>query len=108
MQDSLKPESIDDLYDIEKRLDEGSFGIVYRARDKTSNERVAIKHVKKQFKSWKECKSIKEVRFLMNLKHKNVIHLKNVLLIKKDLFLVYEYAEMNLLQFYLKYKKEVG
>lgn len=99
--------SLTDIFDIGKKIDEGSFGRVYRAKNKQTGETVAIKRFKKSFKNWEDCISVNEIRFLKNLKHPNIIRLKEVIKEKEELFLIYEYADTNLLKFYSHYKNKV-
>jgi len=43
----MQSRQIKDYYKIEKKLGEGSFGLVRRAKSKTSEDTVAIKIIKK-------------------------------------------------------------
>lgn len=101
-----KVKSISDIFAIEKKLDEGSFGYVYKAKNRETGEVVAIKRFKQNFKNWSDCISLNEVKHLKALKHPNIIRLKEVIKDKKELFLIYEYANTNLLRFYTHYKKQ--
>ena len=104
-----KPQnSITDIYTIEQKLDEGAFGHVYKAKNKETGEVVAIKRFKQQFHSWTDCISLNEVRYLKDLNHSNIIKLKEVIKERDELFLVYEYADTNLLKFYSYYRKKVN
>ena len=62
--------------------------------------------MKTKFKNWKDCVIQKEIRILKRLKHKNIILLKEVIKDKSNLYLIYEYMDQNLLNFYLSYKKK--
>lgn len=48
-------------YKILSQIDEGAFGIVYKAQDLTTKNIVAIKKIKKKYTSWEECLKLKEV-----------------------------------------------
>lgn len=100
--------SLADIYDIDQKIDEGAFGFVYRARNRETKELVAIKRFKQHFSSWAECVSLNEVRYLKDLEHANVVKLKEVVMERGELYLVYEYADTNLLKFYSYYRRKVG
>lgn len=100
--------SLADIYTIEQKLDEGAFGHVYRAKNKETNETVAIKKFKQAFNNWSDCLALNEVRYLKDLEHPNLIKLKEVIKEKGELYLVYEYADTNLLKFYTYYRKKVS
>ncbi len=50
-----------------EKIAEGTFGIVYKASE--NDEVVAIKEMKAKYTNWEECKSLREVKSLINLKH---------------------------------------
>lgn len=97
--------------ELEKRysdisnLEEGSFGMVMKARAKDTGDLVAIKRIKKKFYSWDECVNLREVKSLRKMNHANIVKLKEVLKVSDDLFLVFEYMEGNLFHFYQDAKK---
>lgn len=99
--------TITDIYNIEQKLDEGAFGHVYRAKNRDTGDIVAIKRFKQQFNRWNDCISLNEVRYLKDLNHPNVIKLREIIKEKGELFLIYEYADTNLLKFYSYYRKKV-
>ncbi|XP_065891024.1 cyclin-dependent kinase 10-like [Dysidea avara] len=87
--------------DFEKlnRIGEGTYGIVYRARDKLSDEIVALKKIRmnKEKEGLPIC-SIREISLLMKLKHDNIVQLTDVV-VGSDLdsmFLVMNYCEQDL------------
>ena len=77
-----------------EKIAEGTFGIVYKALE--NEELVAIKEMKAKYTNWEECKSLREVKSLINLKHENIVKLKEVNLEKEKLFLVFEFMDKNL------------
>ncbi|KAG1670222.1 Cyclin-dependent kinase 10 [Nymphon striatum] len=87
--------------DFEKlnRIGEGTYGIVYRARDTKSNEIVAMKKMRmEQEKDGVPVSTLRELNILLNLKHNNVVQLKEVTVGKSlnSIFLVMEYCEQDL------------
>ena len=89
------------------RLGGGSFADVYKAREKSTGELVAIKILKKKYKKWEECIELRECKSLQilnktlsNEKGKdNIIKLKRIIFINKTgvLNLVFEFMEKDLL-----------
>eukprot|EP01016_Furgasonia_blochmanni_P000636 TRINITY_DN10177_c0_g2_i1.p1 TRINITY_DN10177_c0_g2~~TRINITY_DN10177_c0_g2_i1.p1 ORF type:complete len:404 (+),score=103.10 TRINITY_DN10177_c0_g2_i1:61-1212(+) len=88
--------------DFEKlhTLGEGTFGTVYCARDKTSNEIVALKKVKiHDVNEGFPITSLREIKILSELRsHVNIVKLKEVVVgYKQDsIFLVFEYCNLDL------------
>nr|VZI43495.1 unnamed protein product [Spirometra erinaceieuropaei] len=74
----------------------GNFGIVYRARDKTTGENVAIKKLKfdakRKFSSEDLNDMIREIKFLSIIKHKNCVQSKGCYLDQNIPWLVMEYC----------------
>ncbi len=97
-----------DRYEIINEIDEGAFGIVLKARNKQTQEIVAIKKIKKKYNSWDECLNLKEIRSLKKMKHPNIIKLKEVFKLETELYLVFEYAMTNLYKFYTNEYKNHG
>ncbi|XP_030379846.1 cyclin-dependent kinase 10 [Scaptodrosophila lebanonensis] len=98
----------DDLYgrcrpvaEFEKlnRVGEGSYGIVYRARDTRSNEIVALKKVRMdQEKDGLPVSGLREIMILKKCNHENIVHLREVVVGKSldSIFLVMDYCEQDL------------
>lgn len=86
-------------FEILSIIGEGAFGSVSKARNIKTNEIVAIKKMKKKYSSWDECLNLREVKSLNKLcQCENIIKLKEIILDKETLYLVFEYMEMNLLE----------
>ena len=79
-----------------EKISEGAFGIVYRAKNIEDNEVVAIKEFKKKYTTWDECKNLREVKSLINLKHDNIVKLKEMIRSEDKLYLVFEFMDNNL------------
>lgn len=81
------------------RIGEGTYGVVYRARDTVSNEIVALKKVRmEREKDGIPLSGLREISLLLNLEHKNIVQLKEVAVGKHldSIFLVMEYCEQDL------------
>lgn len=81
------------------RIGEGTYGVVYRARDTKSNKIVALKKVRmEREKDGIPLTGLREISLLLNLEHKNIVQLIEVVVGKHldSIFLVMEYCEQDL------------
>eukprot|EP00882_Tetradesmus_deserticola_P019934 GHRQ01021485.1.p2 GENE.GHRQ01021485.1~~GHRQ01021485.1.p2 ORF type:complete len:107 (+),score=46.68 GHRQ01021485.1:815-1135(+) len=78
-------------YKVVKQLGDGTYGNVWKAINRQTNEVVAIKKMKRKFFSWEECMALREVRSLRKLSHPSVVKLKEVIRENDELFFVFEY-----------------
>jgi protein kinase len=87
-------------YQIEKKIGDGTFGSVYRASNPSSAAFpvVAIKKLKSKYDCWQKCTNLNEIKALMALQHPNVVRLLEVIKVKGDVYLVFEYMHKNLYQ----------
>ena len=90
--------TIMDKYKIVKTLGDGTYGSVVKAVNKSTNEEVAIKKMKKKFYSWEECMALREIKSLRKLNQCNIVKLKEVIRVNDDLYFVFEYMEQNVYQ----------
>lgn len=66
-------------YEKLNKIDEGSYGIVYRARDKETGEIYALKRLKlEQEKSGFPITSLREIYALLLAKHENIVNVKEI------------------------------
>ncbi|GAB0096257.1 cyclin-dependent kinase 10 [Sergentomyia squamirostris] len=81
------------------RIGEGTYGIVYRARDTKSNEIVALKKVRMdQEKDGLPLSGLREIQILKACDHENIVKLKEVVVGRnlESIFLSLEYCEQDL------------
>jgi cyclin-dependent kinase 10 len=86
-------------YEKLNRVGEGTYGVVYRARSTVTNDIVALKKVRmEEEKDGLPISSLREINILLNLRHKNIVELKEVVVGKRldNIFLVMEYCEQDL------------
>jgi len=83
-------------YKVIKTLGEGSFGSVHMATNTKTNEKVAIKKMKQDYKSWKECLHLRELMSLKVLRHSNIVRLKEMVLENQKLHFIFEFCESDL------------
>lgn len=85
-------------YETIKNLGDGTYGIVFLARNKETQELMAVKKMKKKYYDWNEALNLREVRSLRKFQHVNIIKLKEVVREKDCLYLMFDYMKENLYQ----------
>ncbi|KAF7309578.1 Cmgc cdk cdk7 protein kinase [Mycena indigotica] len=81
----------------DQKIGEGTYAVVYRGREASSGRQVAIKKIKVGlFKDGLDMSAIREVKYLRELKHQNIIELLDVFSSKTNLNLVLEFLESDL------------
>jgi calcium/calmodulin-dependent protein kinase I len=100
---SEKREKVLDSYDILEFIGQGKFGLVYSAKDKISNEIVALKLVYRT--KLKECDMRKEKNILQSLNHPNIVKYINYFEDDKRYYLIEELVDGGDLIDVLKVKK---
>ncbi|XP_067634450.1 cyclin-dependent kinase 10 isoform X1 [Eurosta solidaginis] len=81
------------------RIGEGTYGIVYRARDTRNNDVVALKKVRMdQEKDGLPISGLREIMILKACNHENIVNLRDVVVGKslESIFLVMDYCEQDL------------
>lgn len=81
------------------RVGEGTYGIVYRARDRKTDTIVALKKMRmEREKNGIPVSGLREINILLNLRHQNIVELHEVVVGKslESIFLVMEYCEQDL------------
>ena len=91
---------------------EGTYGIVYKAKDKITGKLVALKQIKlEKFANRGESEGIpstalREICLLKGLRHSNIIELLDVICKPPSLYLVFEYLEIDLKKYTQKSRKD--
>ncbi|MCL7051682.1 hypothetical protein MKW94_030070 [Papaver nudicaule] len=80
------------------RIDEGTYGVVFRARDKKTGEVVALKKVKmEKEKEGFPMTALREINILLSTDHPSIVEVKEVVMDDLDsIFMVMEYMEHDL------------
>jgi cyclin-dependent kinase 7 len=80
-----------------RKIGEGTFAVVYEGLIKESNRKIAIKKIKVvQHSDGIDISAIREIRFLQELHHPNIIELIDVYHHHSNMNLVLEYLESDL------------
>ncbi|XP_044728313.1 cyclin-dependent kinase 2-like [Chrysoperla carnea] len=80
-----------------EKIGEGTYGVVYKARDKKTGKNVALKRIRLETESeGVPSTAIREISLLKELKHPGVVRLLDVLIANRKLYLVFEFLDMDL------------
>ena len=84
-------------YEKLDKLGEGTYGVVFKARDKNTDEIIAIKMIHlEQEEEGIPPTSLREISVLSDLKHPNIVELKEVINAPNSLALIFEYMDKDL------------
>ncbi|KAI3647287.1 hypothetical protein MP228_007508 [Amoeboaphelidium protococcarum] len=84
-------------YQKVEKLGEGTYGVVYKAQNRITQEIVALKRIRlDNEEEGIPCTAIREIALLKELRHPNIVRLMDVLHTEKKLTLVFEYLDSDL------------
>jgi len=79
------------------KIGEGTYGVVYKAKNETNGDMVALKRIKLESEDeGLPATAIKEISLLKGLNHPNIVRLHEVIHEEKKLTLVFEYLDLDL------------
>lgn len=80
-----------------EKIGEGTYGVVYKAKDKSTGEIVALKKIRLEAEDeGVPSTAIREISILRELSHKNIVNLKDVVHQDSKLYLVFEFLDQDL------------
>ncbi|KAF8590269.1 Pkinase-domain-containing protein [Ramaria rubella] len=83
-----------------EKIGEGTYGVVYKARDITTNQIVALKKIRLEAEDeGVPSTAIREISLLKELKDDNVVKLLDIVHADQKLYLVFEFLDMDLKRF---------
>lgn len=86
-----------DKYEKLEMIGEGTYGVVYKAKDVETGEIYALKKIRLESEDEGiPSTAIREIALLKELQHPNIVRLVNVLHTDKKLTLVFEYLDQDL------------
>uniref|UniRef100_A0A1D1Z522 Cell division control protein 2 n=1 Tax=Anthurium amnicola TaxID=1678845 RepID=A0A1D1Z522_9ARAE len=86
-----------DQYEKVEKIGEGTYGVVYKARDRLTNETIALKKIRlEQEDEGVPSTAIREISLLKEMQHSNIVRLQDVVHSEKRLYLVFEYLDLDL------------
>ena len=75
----------------------GTYGVVYKGMNKETNEIIAIKKIKIELESeGVPSTALREICILRELKHPNIVELKDVVCSENKLYIIFEYLDIDL------------
>jgi len=84
-------------YEMQEKLGEGTYGVVYKARDRETGEIVALKKIRLDSEDeGVPATSIREICLLKDLQQAYIVRLHEVLYCKNRLYLVFEFVDFDL------------
>ncbi|XP_066302728.1 cyclin-dependent-like kinase 5 isoform X1 [Branchiostoma lanceolatum] len=88
-------------YEKLEKIGEGTYGTVFKAKNKETHEIVALKRVRlDDDDEGVPSSALREICLLKELKHKNIVRLHDVLHSEKKLTLVFEYCDQDLKKYF--------
>ncbi|XP_062159472.1 cell division control protein 2 homolog [Alnus glutinosa] len=86
-----------DQYEKVEKIGEGTYGVVYKGRDLSTNETIALKKIRlEQEDEGVPSTAIREISLLKEMQHVNIVKLQDVVHSEKRLYLVFEYLDLDL------------
>ena len=80
-----------------EKIGEGTYGVVYKAKDTKTADIVALKKIRlKAEEEGIPSTAIREISLLKELQHKNIVRLLDVIHTSKKLTLVFEFLDQDL------------
>ncbi|EPY28837.1 cyclin-dependent kinase [Strigomonas culicis] len=84
-------------YERQEKIGEGTYGVVYKAREVTTGATVALKRIRlDNEEEGVPCTAIREISLLKELRHDNIVRLFDVCHSESRLTLVFEFLDMDL------------
>ena len=78
-------------------IGEGTYGVVYKARVRSTGEILALKRIRlEQEEEGVPSTAIREISLVKELRHENIVKLVDVVHLEKKLYLVFEYLDLDL------------
>ena len=100
---------MNDMENFQKieKIGEGTYGIVYKAKDKITSQFVALKKIRLEIESeGVPSTAIREISLLKELEHPGIVQLLDVVHAEQKLYLVFEYLDKDLKKLMDDYAKE--
>ncbi|XP_030373846.1 cyclin-dependent kinase 1-like [Scaptodrosophila lebanonensis] len=84
-------------YELIEKIGEGTYGVVFKSLNRRQQCNVALKKIRiNSDDEGVPSTAIREISFLKELKHPNIVELQEVVVKEKSIYLVFEYLSMDL------------
>ncbi|KAI8846603.1 kinase-like domain-containing protein [Chytridium lagenaria] len=88
---------VTDLYEKIEKIGEGTYGVVYKARDRSNNKIVALKKVRLESEDeGVPSTAMREISVLKELRHDNIVRLLDIVNQDQKLYLIFEFLDLDL------------
>jgi cyclin-dependent kinase 2 len=92
-----------------EKIGEGAYGVVYKAKDNSSGQMVAMKRIRLDSEAdGVPSTAIREISLLKELDHLNIVKLLDIIHMDNKLFLVFEYLKQDLKKYMELYQVKNG
>ncbi|NXJ85506.1 CDK3 kinase, partial [Trogon melanurus] len=90
-------DAFQEVFQKVEKIGEGTYGVVYKARNKRTGQLVALKKIRLDSETeGVPSTAIREISLLKELRHPNIVRLLDVIHSQKKLYLVFEYLNQDL------------
>jgi len=94
---SVTPRTQLERYEKLQKIGEGTYGVVYKAKDKIDGRFIALKKIRLEHEDeGVPSTAIREISILKELQHANIVNLLDVVNLPNKLYLVFEYLDQDL------------
>lgn len=84
-------------YQRTEKIGEGTYGIVYKAIDKKTNDIIALKKIRLEYEDeGVPSTAIREISLLKEIDHPNVIRLRDLVYGENRLYLIFDFLDHDL------------
>ena len=95
--DMITTEECDLRFERNEKLGEGTYGVVFKARDRETEDVVALKKIRlENTDEGIPSTAIREISLLQELRHENIVELKDIVHGENKLYLVFEFFNLDL------------
>ncbi|KAJ3416773.1 Cyclin-dependent kinase 3 [Chytridiales sp. JEL 0842] len=93
----MSSKGVNESYEKIEKIGEGTYGVVYKARDRSNNAIVALKKIRLETEDeGVPSTAIREISLLKELKHPNIVKLLDIVHSDAKLYLIFEFLDLDL------------
>jgi serine/threonine protein kinase len=87
----------EERYQRIEKIGEGTYGVVYKAKDTQTDKLVALKRIRMEHDDeGVPSTAIREISLLKEVQHPNIVDLKDIVYDETKLYLIFEFIECDL------------
>ncbi|KAJ3070333.1 Cyclin-dependent kinase catalytic subunit [Podochytrium sp. JEL0797] len=104
----MASKNVGDMYEKIEKIGEGTYGVVYKARDRSSGAIVALKKIRLETEDeGVPSTAVREISLLKELNHPNIVRLLDIVHSDVKLYLIFEFLDLDLKKYIDSIKKEL-